>query len=150
MTRSIFAVALLLALIGVGSLPASVAAGQHTARGSGRDNNGDPFRIRAEGKPSQASGRVSFGDFGVAAGSQHGTVDCLWVDGRRAVLSGVLDAPVGGLPYFFIVVKDDPKDTTRPRDLFFGALVGGRVDCATAYEPLPRTARIKRGDITVA
>ena len=147
MPRSIAALALLVVLLGTAALPASVAAGQHTVRGFGKDSQGQEFRLRADGTPSQAAGRVLFG-FGVA-GPQRGTVDCLWVEGRRAALTGTLDAPVGGSSSFKLVVKDDPKDTRRPRDLFYVSLSSAPVDCSTAYQLLPQTVRIVRGNIKV-
>lgn len=147
MARSIAALAVLVVLLATAALPAFGAAAQHTVRGSGKDANRQDFRLRAEGTPGKAGGRVSL-PFG-GSEPHRGTVDCLWVDGRRVVLTGVLDAPISGLTYFKIIVNDDPKDTKRPRDLFYVALSGASVDCATTYVPLPQTVRIVRGNIEV-
>jgi hypothetical protein len=148
MTRSIVTVAVIVSLLALGGLPQGTGAAAHTARGLGQDSQGQHFRFHAEGTPSLGAGRAAFG-FGVS-GQQQGTVDCLWVASGRAVLSGTLDAPIGGLPYFAILVRDIPTSKSRPSDLFYVQASSSPIDCATAYQPLSSGLRIRRGDIKVA
>ena len=141
--------ALLLLVLGAAAIPAAGGAAEHSARGAGRaQHQGAPyaFRFRAEGSPSAATGQIAIdaGPEGVVTG----TVDCLFVEGRRAVLSGVVDSPPQSAPYFAIAVKDDPRKTDRPRD---------RIALKFSLEPIPcenadllvSATRITRGDIVV-
>jgi hypothetical protein len=126
---------------------APLGAASHTARGTGKDSQGGAFHFRAEGTPSLASGEASF--VWSTEGTLAGQVDCLWVQGRRAVLSGVLDPPPPSVPYFAIMVKDNAKGAKPPKDLFYVQRSSGPYDCATAYVHLPAGLRIKRGEIKV-
>ena len=140
---------LLLLVLGAGSVPAAVEAAEHTARGTGRahqDGFSYAFRFRAEGSPSAATGQASIdaGPEGVVTG----TVDCLFVEGRRAVLSGVVDSPPQSAPYFAIAVKDDPRNTDRPRDRTALKFSLGPIPCEDA-DLLTGATRITRGDIVV-
>ena len=138
---------LVIVLIGIVALPASIDAAHHSARGNGKDSQGGAFHFRAEGTPSQASGEASF--IWSTEGALSGQVDCLWVEGRKAVLSGALDpAPTSG-PYFAILVKDNAKGAKPPRDLFYVQRSSNPYNCATAYVQLNAGLRIKRGDIKV-
>ncbi len=148
MNRSIVTVAVIVSLLAFGSPPQSAGAAGHTARGLGQDSQGQHFRFHAEGTPSLSDGRAAFG-FGVN-GQQQGTVDCLWVASGRAVLSGTLDAPVGGQPYFAILVRDIATSTSRPSDLFYVQASSSPIDCSTAFQPLSSGLRIRRGEIKVA
>ena len=141
---------LLLLVLGAAAVPAAVEAAEHTARGAGRAHeNGIPyaFRFRAEGSPKAATGRLEI-DAG-AEGVVESSVDCLFVDGRRAVLTGTVDAQLNLIPYFAIAVKDVGKDTDRPRD---------RILLEFSTEPIPcqnpgffaDDRRIDRGDVVVA
>jgi hypothetical protein len=77
-------------------------------------------------------------------------VDCLTVGGRRAALSGVLDAPVAGLTHLLVVVEDKGAKR-RPRDKAVIWLSNQRLDCAIEFDGVLADARkrIKRGEIVV-
>lgn len=148
MARSLAALAVLVVLCATAVLPASSAAAQHTVRGAGKDVQHQEFRLHAEGTPEKADGRVLL-PFGNSE-PHRGTVDCLLVDGRRAVLSGVLDTPISAINYFAIIVNDDPRDTRRPHDRLSVSVSILPIDCTTVDRSLPRTQRIVRGNIEVA
>ena len=140
---------LLLLVLGAAAVPAAVTATQHSARGAGwahQDGLTYAFRFRAEGAPNAATGQIALNS--KADGALEGTVDCLFVDGRRAVLTGVVDSPLTLLPYFAIAVKDIGKDTDRPRDRILLQFDTQPIPCENASF-LTNDTRITRGDIVV-
>ena len=140
---------LLLLVLGAAAVPTAVEAAEHTARGAGRAHeNGIPyaFRFRAAGSPKAATGRlvIDAGPEGVI----EGTVDRLFVDGRRAILTGTVDSQLNLIPYFAIAVKDIGKDTDQPRDRILVEFSTDPIPCQNA-DFLASDRRIDRGDIVV-
>jgi hypothetical protein len=135
----------LVAVIGISAWPTDVGAGPHTVRGAGKDHARDAFSFRAEGTPSQATGRLR-----IDPGSSpriEGTVDCLAVRGRRAALTGRLTPPVAGFEFFRLMVEDNGPTERRPRDKYDFGASDFPLNCADFLDE--DLFRIKRGEIRV-
>ena len=74
------------------------------ASGGGQVANGTVFSFGAYGQPGAATGNGYF-TFG-SKGARNATVDCLYVDGNSATLSGRLSSPVSGNTRFELSIRD--------------------------------------------
>jgi hypothetical protein len=132
------------AVLLVGASPAAATATVPKAVGEGKDAFRLAFEFKAK-DPAAPHGRAFFETN--SFGDQAGDVDCLATKGRRAALSGELDAPASGLTHFMIIAQDRHKR----RDRVVTWLRNGPFDCAAEISDdlADSLKKIKRGSIRV-
>ena len=141
-----------LALTITAGIPAAIGnAGptDHKVRAEGKDTFGLKFDMKGKLKEGLSSGQVLFETN--SFGDQEGEVKCVFVDRRRAVLTGPLTDPPNGITDFVVVLRDRHRDGKGKRDKIATFMTGPK-DCTTVggEEPFKGSAEpIKKDKISV-
>ncbi|MDH3755873.1 MAG: hypothetical protein OEU32_18580, partial [Acidimicrobiia bacterium] len=102
----------LTAFLVIAAPSAAAPSATDSATGAGRLADGGQFQFNAKGSPADASGHLRYDILfeGAPWADSKGTVECLYVSGNVAAISGPFDDPAStALPYFLLVVIDNGK-----------------------------------------
>lgn len=134
MKQALFALAVLLVVIGSGTGAATAGNRERVVRGegivdpSGRGALPYGFKIEARGTAAKAEGRVTISSLLVV----RGTVKCLAVRGTRAAIAGKLDRETANGRYFLIHLADNGPAQDPPLDTFAITATQQLADCTDA------------------
>jgi hypothetical protein len=141
-TKALFVVLVLLAVAG-----AAHAGSKPKIKGKGIYAGGSRFQfvVKGEGGPN----RVDFEHPNFGGTTLTGEIDCIFTAGALAIMSGVIDTPVAGGPYYFLLIAFDGKESKRA-DLLGVAIDPQPIDCEIDPEDLGSgPPAIERGGIVV-
>ena len=149
--RSLIGTIVVLGALGAGAGPAS-AAPQDFASGSASfvcvQDCGGSIAFTGHGSGFDAHGTAKIDMPGTV--QSRGSVDCVSVDGNRAILSGVLDKPSPGLegPFWSIRVEDNGSPGTAADRIDFGTS-RFHIDCTDFSGAFPPVFPVSRGNVVV-
>ncbi len=119
---------------------------EHKIVAKGKADSGNAFEINAKVKNGVSSGDVLFET--TSFGTKEGEADCVFVDHRRAVITGEFSNSDGN---YVVLLRDRRRNGKGKKDLY-SAWITGPHDCATAGSEEPFAGSetpIKKGDISV-
>jgi hypothetical protein len=151
MKVTVFALVLLVTLVGLAPWSADAGTREHVVKGEGvvaASGKTLPygFKVEARGTPKQAQGKVAFST--LLPQPITGQVKCLAVQGKRAAIAGKFDEPLASdRTHFLIVLQDNGPVQDPPVDTLHAEATNGLVGCKHALDQ-PGTP-LREGNIRI-
>jgi hypothetical protein len=151
MKRALFALALILVVLGSGSGSAIAGKRERVVTGEGVVDPSAPrslpygFKVEARGTADKAEGKVTIDSLPAV----RGTVKCLSVHGKRAAIAGKLERETTNGRYFLILLEDNGPAQDPPLDTFAIEATQQLANCAAAIEQGESGDPLREGSVRV-